>query len=387
MNIEQINEENKQEIVDIHPLKKGKRILVFLADLFVQFIISFVLFNIAVAPIGKAITHFNDKNNQHIEYTGELYEHYYKSGVLLTDNTFEQYDVTAGLEYTYRCFLSYYVLDTEESIDPSHPQYGHKNSNEVALHFYNDIRDNKAAYFDLFKFYAETDNYFDSDEVTKTFTLKAAYKNELYSFFDPKDEMGKTGQGYYDNLLNNVYSPLMAEVMKDIETNDLSFEGEKHTFLECKRAIESIEKYYERLMTLCAYIAHFVSWIGYFLIFPLVNGSRKTLAMVVMKIERVNFFTLNHCSRKAYVLNAFYWLFSSMMGILFLPSILTPFNTLFTFRFLIYGSVFSTALAIANLIFLLINQYNRSLIDFLSNNLFLTESEMDELYRARGYNI
>ena len=386
MNSEVI-EENKNEGIDIHPLKKGKRILVFLADFFAHFILSFILFNVAAAPIGKAITNFNAKNEQHITYTSEMYEHYYKSGVLLTDDSFEQYDVTAGLEYSYRCFLSYYVLDEETSIDSNHPQYGHKAENEMIYHFYNDIRNDFESYHSLFDNYNKDAAYFEYDSVTSTYALKAVYKNELYSYFDPKDEMGKTGQEYYDGVLNNVYSPLMAEVMKNIEANDLSFEGEKHTFLECKRAIESIEKYYERLMTLCAYIAHFISWIGYFLVFPLVNSSRKTLAMVVMKIERVNFFTLNHCSRKSYLLNSFYWLFSSMMGILFLPSILTPFNTLFTFRFLIYGSVFSTALAIANLVFLLINQYNRSLIDFLSNNLFLTESEMDELYRARGYNI
>ena len=175
--------------------------------------------------------------------------------------------------------------------------------------------------------------------------------------------------------------------MKDIEINDLSFEGEKHTFKECKSMITSIEDYYMKLMTISAYISHFISWLGYFLIFPLINKSRQTLGMLVMKIERVNFFTLNHCSRPAYLINAFYWLFASLIGVMFLPSILAPFNTLFTFRFLIYGTVFSSVLALASLIFLLVNQYNRSLIDFLSNNLYLSESEMNELYRARGYNI
>ena len=380
-------EENRKEGIDIHPLGKGKRILVFLADFFIHFVLTFILFNIAVAPIGKAITHFSDKNQDHITYTGEMYEHYYKSKVLLSDGSFEQYDVTAGLEYSYRCFLSYYVLDTEESINPNYPQYGHKTDNEMVYHFYNDIRNNKDTYFDLFTLYNQTDNYFDGDSGTKTFTLKAAYKLELYSYFDPKDEMGKTGQEYYDNILKNVYGPLMAEVMKDIETNDLSFEGEQHTFLQCKNTIKAIEQYYERLMTICAFIAHVISWIACFVVFPLVNKHRKTLAMVVMKIERVNFYSLNHCSRPQYILNAAYWLFASLMGIMFVPSILTPFNTLFTFRFLIYGTVFSSVLSLASMIFLLFNQYNRSLIDFLSNNLYLSETEMNELYRAKGYNI
>ena len=382
-----LENEQKEQGVDIHPLKKGKRILVFLADLFVHFILSFLFFNIAVAPIGKAITNFNAKNADHIAYTAEMYEHYYKSNVLLKDDTFEEYDVTAGLEYSYRCFLSYYVIDSEETIDTKYPQYGHKAENEMVSHFYKDIRNNPDSYVEMFNKYNDTDKYFTLDETTKTYTLKTAYKTELYAYFDPKDEMGETGKGYYNTILKSVYSPLMAEVMKDIEINDLSFEGEKHTFKECKSMITSIEDYYMKLMTISAYISHFISWLGYFLIFPLINKSRQTLGMLVMKIERVNFFTLNHCSRPAYLINAFYWLFASLIGVMFLPSILAPFNTLFTFRFLIYGTVFSSVLALASLIFLLVNQYNRSLIDFLSNNLYLSESEMNELYRARGYNI
>ena len=386
MEIEPTTTEEKV-ITDIHPLKKGKRILVFLADFFFHFMISFLLFNIACAPIGKAITGFNEKNSQHIALTSEMYDHYYKCGILFNDNSFENYDVTAGLEYTYRCFLSYYVIDSEETIDNKYSQYGHKSANEVVQHFFVSIRNNEQTYIDKFNYYNETDKYFTYDSNNKKFSLIPEIKNELYAFYDPTDELGTIGKGYYDKVLNNVYSPLMAEVMSDIETNDLSYPGETHSYLECKNTIIEIETYFANLMTICAYIAHFISWLGYFLIFPLVNKTRKTPAMLMMHIERVDFFSLNHCKRPPYLINALYWLFSSLMGVMFLPSLIAPFNTLFSFRFLIYGTIFSTILSLASLIFLLINQYNRSLIDFLSNNLFLTESEMDEVYRARGYNV
>ncbi|MBO4668093.1 MAG: hypothetical protein J5666_08245 [Bacilli bacterium] len=105
--MEEVIESTKKEPIDIHPLNKGKRMLVFIADFFIHYILCFLLFNVMIAPIGKAITKFSDKNEEHITLTSEMYRHYYKSGVLLSDGSFDSSDVTAGIEYTYRCFLSY----------------------------------------------------------------------------------------------------------------------------------------------------------------------------------------------------------------------------------------------------------------------------------------
>ena len=44
-------EENKQEVVEITPIKKGRRILLFLADFFINFILCFVLFNAVIMPL------------------------------------------------------------------------------------------------------------------------------------------------------------------------------------------------------------------------------------------------------------------------------------------------------------------------------------------------
>ena len=45
-----VEEENKKQPVDIFPLGKGKRMLAFLADFFLNFILTFVLFNAAAMP-------------------------------------------------------------------------------------------------------------------------------------------------------------------------------------------------------------------------------------------------------------------------------------------------------------------------------------------------
>ncbi|MBO4668092.1 MAG: hypothetical protein J5666_08240 [Bacilli bacterium] len=199
--------------------------------------------------------------------------------------------------------------------------------------------------------------------------------------------MGQIGEDYYNNIMTELFNPLMAEVMSDIDLNDLHYEGEPRSFLACKKRILELEKYHENLVTICAFITHFVSWASLFLAVPLFRKDRKTLAMLFMKIERVNFYSLNHLKALPIIICSFYYLFAMMLGIMFIPSLLVPFNNLFALNYLIYSTIVSILLVIANLIFVLINQYNRTLIDFWSSSLYLNESEMNELYRARGYNI
>ena len=232
---------SQENYIDIHPLKKGRRILVFLADFFIHFILTYLIFNIAAAPIGKAATNYEAKNEEHILTTVEMYDHYYNAKVLLRDSSFDRTDVTAGVEYTYRCFLSYFVLDNEESIDNNVPQYGHKKENNTVYHFYHDIRNKEQNYYDSFDYYNKKDNYFEYNDVTKEYNLKIEVKNELYAYFDPKDAMGDIGKQYYKDISNNLFNPLLAEVMNDIEKNDLHYEGETLSFLECKNRIKELE--------------------------------------------------------------------------------------------------------------------------------------------------
>lgn len=382
--LELVENKTEENNVDIQPLKKGKRVLVFLADFFLNLIITFFLFSIVVAPVGKAITGFNNKDEEHANVATEMYNFYFESGVLHKNSEFEAYDLTAGIEYTYRCFLSYYVLDSEDSIDPNYSQYGHKDVNETIRHFYRDIRGNEETYKTLFDKYNESLGYFTFET---EYVLKTEVKNELYAFFDVKDEMGDVGEGYYTNIQNNLFNPLMAEVISDMEKNDLALPDHEHTFVECKNILASLETYHANLMTVCTLISYLVSTVIYYLVVPFFNMDKKTLGMMMMKIERVVFSSLNHPSKPHQLLIVFYALLTNMIGLVLIPAILVPFNNLFANSWLLYSSIFSLILSLVSLIFMLINQYNRSLIDYISNTLYLAQDDMDALYRARGYNV
>ena len=57
------NEETKEpKVLELRPLTKGKRSLVFLADFFLVFIFSLLIFHIGIYPLGRVI----------VDYPGQL---------------------------------------------------------------------------------------------------------------------------------------------------------------------------------------------------------------------------------------------------------------------------------------------------------------------------
>ena len=56
--------EENNKVFTLQPLSKWKRILLSLGDYFITFILSFVLFNLAVFPLAKVICNTSAKNNE-----------------------------------------------------------------------------------------------------------------------------------------------------------------------------------------------------------------------------------------------------------------------------------------------------------------------------------
>ena len=54
--------QNKE--LNIKVISKWKRILINLGDFFINFILAFLIFNVAVTPVGKVFTDYNTKSKQ-----------------------------------------------------------------------------------------------------------------------------------------------------------------------------------------------------------------------------------------------------------------------------------------------------------------------------------
>ena len=70
-----MEDNQEKKVINLDPLKKGKRILLFLADYFIDFILGFLLFVVMVYPLGKVMTGFSAKKdvyNANLELRGQI---------------------------------------------------------------------------------------------------------------------------------------------------------------------------------------------------------------------------------------------------------------------------------------------------------------------------
>ena len=219
------------------------------------------------------------------------------------------------------------------------------------------------------------------------FHLKDNVKTELKAYFEPANEMGKTGQTFYKNVQESVFLPLLSEVFSDIKKNNLtSFDGEnEYSYVTLNKTITEINSYHDTLLTVTAMISYVLAWSISFVLVPLLNKNRKTLAMMMMREERVNINKLTLFKKSDVVSSSIYALFTNMFVVFFVPISYVAFNYLFSLFWLLYLSVASLFICLVSLFFVLFNSFNRSLSDIFSRSIMLTTSHLDDIYRAKGY--
>ena len=376
-------EKKDQIVVDILPLTKWKRFLVYLADFFITFIFCFFLYNVAIMPLAKLVTSFNYKSEQSALSMKTMHKILYENKILFQSTQCGGENIEINIAYTYDIWLSYQTLDEVISPDETNQQYGHKEENEVIYNFYNDIRDDLDGYINLFDIYNNKSNYFVKEG--GRYLLKNDIKNEVKYYFDPRSDMGSLGQEYYNNIKNKIFIPMLSEIFIDIETNDLLFDGS--SYVENLKIHDSYVKYYDNLLISTAFFTLFLSWLIYYVVIPFIHRDHKTLAMMMMSIERVNIDKLYLCKRREMIFSSIYALFANMVMVFFLPITFVTFNYLFSLTALLTFALGSLLFNLVSLGFILFNNFNRSLSDIFSRSVMITTSNLDEIYKAKGYNI
>ena len=374
--------EKKTKVVELQPLGKFKRILLFLGDYFIAFIFSFILFNLAVFPLAKVICGTNEKSQEiaNLEKT---------SNDLLINNgiMFEDPDGTFKFEnhvnYTFKVFLSYYAYDTED-VDANHPQYGHKEANEVIRHYYvtymHDTSDGAASYLADFASVNE-DGLFTIGETVNDIALKAEYKELLGTELLEQEDESK----YSENMLifrDKIFAKLFyLHVYEDIRQNDFIKDGV--SFQQCLDKIGSINNYLKWVATWPAIISGVLSWGIVYLLYPMINRERRTMTMSVMKLNKLKMVSMVDINRKDVGLQSFYNLLLSMSSVLFLPVLYFGFAYCFNLPLLFIITLISLVLSIVSLFFILFNEHNRSGSDILTFSVVVPTSEIDNIYKEQ----
>ena len=103
------------------------------------FIVAFILFGAAITPLGKMMTSYESKAREFEICETNRINILYDNELIFYEDEVHKYYEKVYLEYTYDCFLSYYVLTDQIDFTPSSPKFGREISNEVIRHYYFDI--------------------------------------------------------------------------------------------------------------------------------------------------------------------------------------------------------------------------------------------------------
>lgn len=378
-NVETNNTEKK--VVNILPLKKGRRVLVFLADFFLNFILAFLLFIAASFPLGKVFTGYNAKNKAYTNNLDNRALVLVGNKILFANPDYETYDITSNVNYTGNCFLSYYALDEESPASAKDVQYGHKAENQVLNTYFITILGDEEKFISLFDHYNKKYSYFERSG--SVITLKDSVKEQVAPSFLKKESVSSLGKKYISNISKSVFLPMYSEIMESISKHDLTYNGISYN--KTQASIKGFETYIYSLIQYTSIISVTLSTGILYLLVPLINHSHKTIGMIVMHIERVNIRSLGYLKKREVVLSFAYQLFMVLLIAFFIPMTSVSFEEMFKIQVLFILAIFSIGMMLLNLVYMLFDKFNRSLFDRLLGLVHLATAELDDAYRAKGY--
>ena len=376
-----MEEKQEQKTVNLSPISKGKRTLAFLADFFLLFIVTFVIFNVLVMPVGNWLAKSSERQSRNDDAAIMQFNILYEQKVMLHENDKDLYYYNANVEYTMNCWLSYYSFSDTDVLE-AHKQYGHKEENEIIRHFYRDIRNDDSKFLSTLQNFNSEYNYFniEGDSVALKDEVKTNIK---LSFFSP-DDMSENGKTMLANMQNE-FMNLYADVFKDIETNDLINNG--NSYLANKKIVTDSETYLKWQLVISSLLAYLLSIVIYFVIIPLFTPDGRTLAMLMMRLSRIGTNNLYLLNKGENAINAIYMLAFNLPVAFFMPMTYVTFTYLFNIPVLFPLLIIGIVLIIASLITLLISSYNRTICDYLSRSVIIKNDDLDEIYRSKGYDI
>ena len=385
-----VEEENKKQPVDIFPLGKGKRMLAFLADFFLNFILTFVLFNAAAMPLTNLAFGATARQNRSDSAAKEQFEVLYANKVMFyEDEASDKYFYNKDVEITLNSYLSYYGLNETDTV-AGHPQYGHKIENEVLLHFYKDIRNKFDTYKSSIEKFNKEHDYFviNGDNISLIDEVKW---NVRLSFYSPSDmsEAGKLAVGYLQDFFLNAYG----EVFNDIQKNDLTYKKviDEHetviSYLALKAIVDDCEKKFQTQIIVAVVVSYVISSLILYLVIPLINKDSKTVAMILMHLERIGTNNLFFLKKSESALLLVYSLVFNLPILFFMPMTQVDFSYLFNITPLMSTLTIGFFCWIVSFLVIMFSAFNQALSDKLSRSVLISEADLDEIYRAKGYNV
>lgn len=366
-------EKDTNETLVVPPLKKGRRTLLFLANFFIVFILSLVLFHAGIYPLGRLIVDYDGKQaSLHLHQENRdsvLYGHQLLYSKKEGETGYDKFET--NFEYTSTLFIQYFVFDGDSA-----------GKNPIERYF-KEIHSDYPAYISIMNEINAKTAYFDYNPTSSfPFGLKEQYKEEFFPYYNQGDTMSSKGSSDFAAFQDKVFAQAYRKMLADIMDVDLTFN--EQSYRDNQKQVDAIISIQSNLVVGGAIVSYLIVWIIFMLLIPTFSKRHRDIAMIVLRVERFKREKMEEPSSLSSYLQGLYFLLGGMAAILFVPWGSVPFNELFALPILFPLSLISLAYLLGSTAFMLFDSLNRTLGDFFTGLVLVSGDDLDDYASVKG---
>ena len=355
----------------------GRRILSYLADLFISFILCLFVCEIIYLPIAKTCIGYNESVSTMLELGHKRYDLLYENELLYFENAEEKYNFDSDFEYTGDIFTKFYVLKDKVGVenlieDPIIHYYrvvasesSKKSIKEVSLMYYGDSIDHE--YFEKYDY-----------EKSPYLSLKEHYVNRWAPYFDENDTVS-------DEIIAEIKQFKLLTFRNPSLTTITEFQKNNEQYTSYSSSITSIQEEFDFYYQICAIGAFLTVFICLFVVTPLVDKKGRTLGKIFLKLETIHNKKFTYLEKKWRIAVILLTLLEQMPLIMFIPFISVGITEIFTLPVLFIVSLISIAYLAIDLVITISNKLNYSIKELLTSTVVVDKDLMDKYYREVVY--
>lgn len=363
------NIENTPKYLDVYPYSRGKRILLFLADFFVTFIISIFIFSFVTFLIAKHASDYDNRSTKIGENEYRQVEILYNNNILYSDVELKKLEISTALTYTGKQMISYFVNSTATNVfDNFYVKVANKSVNDVA---------------EMIKS-RDTSNLFFSSEkdINGYYKMKPEIIDEFKPAFDPQDQMSAQGQKDYNSFLKNLFLPMYTVMLQEIRTTNIV--PSTSPLAEIKTLYKEnvdTQNFLDNVVQISALVSYFVGVTFLFLVIPLFSKRNKTIGCMALRVCTVSKDSFHILKKSEVVLRYFYALLLNLPAIIFLPIAYIKFSYIFSYGYLLYPSLIMLGYLIISMFVTFFSNYNQTLTDMMTRTITIEDSMLDKVVK------
>lgn len=354
--------EKEQVTLDIYPVSKRKRILIFLGDLLINYCLATFLYSAVVFNIASSATNYSSTLNESISLIDKRLDILYQNEVLYYEDS-SIYSFSDNLTTSYNYFLKS-LINSEDT--------------NVFKNYFIDIK-GLSSLKEIYQKYDNHDYFIYGEEIELNDELTSYFS----PLFDPSDSLSSEGETKYTEFNSNFFTPVYNYLLEDISTNDLTYQD--NSYIEISLKLDEIEAYSIKFNTVCIYISFFISSIILFIVFPLLFKDRGTLTMKLLKAKRIKISNSEYLTRRRYSIISINNILMNLSIMFFIGMVYVGFEEMFSYLSLFFLSLAGIIYVLINLSFLLINKLNKSINELSTSTIIISYDDLEEIYKAKGY--